>query len=83
MTNERLSQELETVISSGIPLGQIVSALREFRRSGVSRHEVQLALESLRDQAKDEAVEDRILEVMDIVSGFCPRESTVWEDESV
>ncbi|MBV8233219.1 MAG: hypothetical protein JO355_09900 [Planctomycetaceae bacterium] len=81
MTSERLSQELETVVSSAMPLRQIVSALREYRRSGVTRHEVQLALESLRDQAKDEAIEDRILEVMDIVSGFCPRESTVWEDE--
>jgi type II secretory pathway component PulF len=81
MTRERLSRELETVVSSGMPLRQIVSALREYRRSGVSRREVQLALESLRDQAKDEAIEDRILEVMDIVSGFCPRESTVWEDE--
>ncbi len=81
MTSERLSQELETVVSSGMPLRQIVSALREYRRSGVSRHEVQLALESLRDQAKDEAIEDRILEVMDVVSGFCPQESTVWEVE--
>jgi hypothetical protein len=80
MTSEHLSQELEAAISAELPLRQMVSTLREFRCSGVTRHEVQLALESLRARARDEATEDRILEVLDIVTGFCPRESTVWDD---
>ena len=80
MTSEHLSQELEAAISAGLPLPQIVSTLREYRRSGVTRHEVQLALESLRARARDEATEDRILEVLDIVTGFCPPEKTVWDD---
>lgn len=79
MTGEQLSEELEGAITAGLPLRQIVSTLREYRRLGVTRHEVHLVLEGLRDQARDEAMEDRILEVMDIVSGFCPQESTVWE----
>jgi hypothetical protein len=54
--------------------------LREYRRQGFTRDEVQLALQALRDQARDEAVEDRVHEVMDIVSGFCSREHTVWEE---
>jgi hypothetical protein len=79
MTSEHLLEELEGMISAGIPLREIVSTLREYRRSCVTRREVQSALEALRGQARDEATEDRILEVMDIVSGFCPRESTVWD----
>jgi hypothetical protein len=80
MTSEHLFEELEAAISAGMALRQLIPTLREYRRSGVTRQEVQLALEALRDQARDEATEDRILEVMDIVSGFCTRENTVWED---
>lgn len=80
MTSARLSKELEDAILTGLPLPQLVSTLREYRRHGVTRDEVQLVLEALRDRAPDESVEDRILEVMDVVSGFCPRERTVWED---
>lgn len=80
MTSADLSRELEEVISSGITLRQIVSTLREYRRQGITRDEVRHALEALRDQVPDEAVEDRILEILDIVSGFCSRENTVWED---
>jgi hypothetical protein len=81
MTSENLSKELEEAITAGLPLRQIVSTLREYRRQGITRDDVQLALQALRDRARDEAVEDRILEVMDIVSGFCSRENTVWEEE--
>jgi hypothetical protein len=80
MTNEHLLEELEGVISAQVPLRQIVSTFREYRHQGVTRQEVQSALESLRGRARDEATEDRILEIMDIVSGFCPRETTVWDD---
>jgi anthranilate phosphoribosyltransferase len=80
MTGEHWIEGLQQVISAQVPLAQIVSSLREYRRQGVTRHEVQSALEALRESAPDEATEDRILEVMDIVSGFCPRESTVWQD---
>jgi hypothetical protein len=80
MTSEHRFEELEAAISAGVPLGQIIPTLREYRRLGVTRREVQLALEALRDQTRDEATEDRILEIMDIASGFCTRENTVWED---
>jgi hypothetical protein len=80
MTSEALSRELGGLITSGLTLRQIVSTLREYQRQGITRHEVQHALEALRDRTPDEAVEDRILEIMDVVSGFCSRENTVWED---
>jgi hypothetical protein len=80
MTSEHLLEEFEEAIASKVSLPEIVSTLREFRRCGVSRHEAQLALETLRRQIQDEAKEDRILEIMDIVSGFCSRENSVWDD---
>jgi hypothetical protein len=80
MTKEHLSKELEEVVLAGSSLRQVVSTLREYQRQGLTRHEVQGALEALRDRAGDEEVEDRILEIMDVVSGFCSRENTVWEE---
>jgi hypothetical protein len=80
MISRHIYKDLEEAVLTGLSLPQIVSTLREYRRQGVTRHEVQLVLEALRDRAPDESVEDRILEVMDIVSGFCSRESTVWEE---
>jgi anthranilate phosphoribosyltransferase len=80
MTGDHRLDALQGAISARVPLSQIVSTLREYRYQGVTREEVQSVLEGLRERAQDEATEDRILEVMDIVSGFCPRETTVWDD---
>jgi hypothetical protein len=74
-----IRRELEEAISADKPLPAIVERLREYRGLGVSREEVQSALESLRAEARDEAVEDRILEVMDFVAGFCRPEDVVWD----
>jgi propanediol dehydratase small subunit len=82
MTGSRLTEELEAALAIGHSLRQIVEALRGYRSAGISREEVLQALECLRSQAQDEAQEDRILEVMDIVSGFCSAENSVWEDPS-
>jgi GNAT superfamily N-acetyltransferase len=79
MTSGNLFKELEEMVK-GLSLREDVSVLREYRRQGITRDEVRHALEALRDQTSDEAVEDRILEILDIVSGFCSRENTVWED---
>jgi hypothetical protein len=80
MTVKILSDELEAEILAGRPLNQIVETLRGFRDVGVSRDEVSQALESLRARTTDETTEDRILEVMDLVSGFCRADPTVWDD---
>ena len=80
MTSGHLSEALGEAILTGVPLQEILSTLRAYRQLGVTRPEVQATLEALRDRTRDEAVEDRILEVMDVVSGFCSRDQSVWDD---
>jgi hypothetical protein len=80
MTDDPLLEGLQEIISAGVPLAQVVSTLREYRDQGASRREVYLALEALREKARDDETEDRILEVMDIVSGFCSPHLSVWSD---
>jgi hypothetical protein len=80
MTGHHIVEGLERAISARVPLTQIAMTLREYRQRGVTREQVRSALEALRERAPDEETEDRILEILDIVSGFCPRETTVWDD---
>jgi hypothetical protein len=79
MTTE-MERELASAVESGAPLPAIVEQLRDFKRRGASRREVYDFLESMREHVIDEAAEDRILEVMDFVSGFCSPECTIWTE---
>ena len=80
MNDAHLAEELDELIATGASLRQVAAALRDLKRSGISRDDALSALKAARHRARDEAEEDRILEVMDLVSGFCPRELTVWDD---
>jgi hypothetical protein len=80
ITDDHLFEGLQEIISAGAPLAHVVSTLREYRDQGASRREVYTALEALREKARVDETEDRILEVMDIVSGFCSPHLTVWSD---
>ncbi len=75
-----LRQELETLIRGGTPLLEIVAELRGLKDHGVSKQEMYETLEALRHQAPDETAEDRILEVMDFVSGFCRSDMRIWQE---
>lgn len=79
MTGE-LQRRLEAAILSDAPLEDIVSLLRGYKSQGISQEEVYSFLESLRDQAPDEAADDRILEVADFVAGFCSPHMKIWDE---
>ena len=61
-------------------LGLIVfrNILGKYKNRGIQAGEVNLLLEELRRNAGDEATEDRIAEVMDIVTEFCSPHMRVW-----
>jgi hypothetical protein len=73
-------EELEATIRSDSPLEDIVALLRCYKAQGVTRDEVYSFLDSLRATGPDEATDDRILEVADLVSGFCSPHMKVWND---
>jgi hypothetical protein len=77
MTSE-LQRRLETAILSGARLEDIVSLLREYKSQGVSQGEVYAFLDALRGRTRDEAIDDRILEVADFVAGFCSTHMRIW-----
>jgi hypothetical protein len=80
MTAIDVQRELEVSFAAGAPLEQIWEKLRHFKAQGIGKQEVLKVLEDLRQEATDEAAEDRILEVMDYVYGFCSPAMTIWPE---
>jgi hypothetical protein len=76
--NPTWQTDLADAIRSKKELEEIVALLRRIKTDGVSREEAYSFLESLRGQAPDETMEDRILEVADFVAGFCSPHMAVW-----
>lgn len=78
--NEPLKQRLKKLISSDTALLSAVEELRQLRKEGFEQEVVRNALEDFRKESMSELEEDRILEVLDFVTGFCPPERKVWEN---
>jgi hypothetical protein len=77
-----LRAELNRLVLADASMPDVLVTLRAHRDQGVTRAEVQKCLEALRLETDDEAVEDRILEMLDYVTGFCRAEDRVWPEPS-
>jgi hypothetical protein len=78
--NADIEHELKTAIGGGIHLGEILELIRRLKANGLSKEHAQYILESLRQEAPNEETEDRILEVLDFIGGFCSPRGRIWED---
>ena len=70
---------LENLISSDTSLPSIAEELRQMKNEGFQQEVVRKTLEELRKEYKNESDEDRILEILDLVTGFCSPEKRVWD----
>lgn len=71
--------ELNQLLQSGDSMDSCVCLLRTYRREGGRQDDAYAALERLCGKFNDdEQVEDKVLELMDFVSGFCSAEQRIW-----
>ena len=72
-TTDELAANLKRALSSALDgtLEQLRGILISYAEQGVSRQCAYSVLAELRVDAANESVEDRILELMDLVSGYC------------
>ncbi len=68
---------LKGLIERECALPQIASVLMEIKNLYVSKDDVRFHLSEMR-QISNEQIEDRILEVLDVVDGFCDKKYQVW-----
>ncbi|MBH9665167.1 MULTISPECIES: hypothetical protein [Burkholderia] len=80
MTNKLdivLDQELRDALDKSAKLDVLRTILVKYRDKGFSQNSVNELLAKMRNRVAED-VEDRILEIMDIVSGFCAPNMRVW-----
>lgn len=76
--SDLLDKELVSAINGNAELGQIRTILKKYKAHGVPASRVNLLLEEMRCSVSNERIEDKILETMDITSGFCSLSMKVW-----
>jgi hypothetical protein len=74
-----LKTEIGDALRRAAPLEEIVDILRKYRDQGLTAKSAAETLEAMRSTF-DAQTEDRLLEVLDIVTGFCRPEIRVWNE---
>ena len=69
---------LEIIKNQETSLLEIKGYLINLQNENVSQDELYLFLEELRSDAKTESEEDRILEIMDLVCGWCSLDLQIY-----
>lgn len=77
--NELLRRRLKQMIATENQLLSVIDSLRQIKNEGFEQEAVRGALVDLRKDVETELEEDRILEVLDFVTGFCLPERRIWE----
>ena len=74
-----LESEIKKALKEDLSLTQLTDLLFRFKQFGGSQKEAYKILEKIRDGDIDESVEDKVLEIMDFVSGYCSQDNRIWE----
>jgi len=75
-----LKRDTRRALETGATLADLAALLHHHRAEGMTRPKAQRVLESLRPTLI-EADEDRVLEMLDMVTGFAPAHLRVWDQD--
>lgn len=75
-----MKEEMIKLLEDKVSVNEFVYYLKQLKGQGIEKQIVYNTLVEIRSSLQnDEEKEDIILEVMDIVLGFCTPEKTVWD----
>lgn len=75
---ERFKNAVGPALARGAPLSELIDIVHVHKARGLTQDVAYDALQELRTTA-DMSSEDRILELMDVISGFCQPRYRIWE----
>ncbi|MEM7245845.1 MAG: hypothetical protein AAF533_10910 [Acidobacteriota bacterium] len=78
MTGAEFEEEVRRALASNAGDEALFGLLKGLHATGASRDVAQAALERVRAELKDEKQEDRVLEMLDVVVGFCSPHQRLW-----
>ena len=77
MTADELNEQVKEALFAGATVGQLCAIVRTFAASGGGQKEAIDILENLRKVSNEEQ-EDRLLDALDFVGGFCSPEARIF-----
>ena len=78
--NKKLDVDLLNALINNSEISELRTLLFRYKDAGFDSDFVYKLLESMRNEVNED-MEDRILEVMDIVAGFCSPNMKVWNNK--
>ncbi len=78
--NDNWQNILNGYLKYPIHLQDISDFLKNLRDEGIAQGKVRSYLEYLRSTIDDETTDNRIIEILDIVEGFCQARYRVWPE---
>ena len=82
MKKEYKTKKLKTDIHKGLinhfEFFDLIKILKEYKDAGGKQNDAYVVLKSLRGDFKVDSYEDKILELLDVVVGFCSPHIRIW-----
>jgi len=78
-----LESEIKIALKQQASIQMLREIVCQHKQNGGTHHTVYVTLEKIRTEQKEEPVEDRILELMDFVAGFCAHDQRIWNETLV
>lgn len=78
MTTVEIKRKILEGLEANFSAMEIREILVDYKNEGGTKELTYKALEEMRYTIKDEKQEDKILELMDFVSGFCSSHVAIW-----
>ncbi len=84
MNKEYNNKKLKTDIRNGLinhcEFFDLLNILKEYKDAGGKQNDAYAVLESLRGDIKDDSCKDIILELLDVITGFCSLYIRIWDN---
>jgi len=75
-----LEGEIKIALKKRISLQMLRELVYQYQQNGGTQQGAYEILEKIRREQMEEPGEDRILELMDFVAGFCAQDQKIWDE---
>ena len=75
-----LENEIKVALKKQASLQMLREIVCQYKQNGGTQYTAYVTLEKIRAEQMEEPDEDRILELMDFVAGFCSQDQKIWDE---
>ena len=78
-----LEDQIKRALQKQASLQMLRELVCQYKQAGGTQQAAYETLEKIRRERMEESDEDRILELMDFVAGFCAQDQKIWDESLV